>query len=107
MVTGSPACHVAEFHCSGAGHAVLLWLSEGFKFEFNDKPPPIALGGLDDDGNHPGSTDPCYACWLYEVWAKLILFGVVLESAFWPYIVCPLGIMPKEDYDPVLKPHHL
>ena len=106
-VTGSPARHVAEFRNSGAGRAVLRWLSEGFKFEFNDKPPPIALGGLDDDGNHPGASDPCYARWLYEVWAELILFGVVSESAFRPFIVCPLGIVPKADYDAVLKPHRL
>ena len=96
-LTGSPGRHVDEFRKSGAGRAVLRWLSEGFKFRFTDKPPPIALGGQENDGNHPGASDPRYAKWLYGVWAELLLFGVISEVAFRPFIVCPLGIVPKQE----------
>ena len=59
------------------------------------------------DGNHPGCSDPRYAWWLYDSGAELVLFGVVSESATRPFICNALGVVPKANYNEMLKPFRL
>ena len=60
---------------------------------FTDVVAPRGTG----TGNHKGTSE--HAEWLHDVFAEFVVLGIVTEVDHVPFVVNPLNVIPKGNYD--------